>query len=82
MKREELENHLTTKGWTKDRWGHFKSKTGQYRMKFQAKSVRLEKQITLSGSQYSGPRNEWMRLRSQFYSKISIVDGKIHGLTF
>lgn len=72
MKREELEKHLTSIGWTKDAYGHFKSPDGQYRMKFQATSVRFERKVQLS----AGP--EWRRVKSNYYSKMSVVNGKIN----
>lgn len=72
MTREALENYLAGFHFKKDRYGHFISPTGEYRYKFQARSVRYERKIHHPAGNYSPARNEWMRLYSGFYSEISI----------
>jgi len=85
MTREELEQHLITHEWTQDRWGHFKKLTpdgSTYRMKLQARVVRLEKQVTMTGSEYTKDRKEWVRVRSATYKQLSIsANDKLAGFT-
>ena len=50
-----------------------------YRLKFGAKAVRYEKQISHS-TKYSNNK-EWIRLRSGYYSKLRVEDGKLVGMT-
>ena len=81
MQRAELEAYLTRKGWTKDRWGHFRKST--YRMKMQARSVRMESQVKHAAGQYSPASTSWVRLKSANYSALSITaDDKLAGLKF
>ena len=42
------EHFTSVMGWSKDSWGNLKSPKGQYRLHFQAISVRLEHAITYS----------------------------------
>ena len=79
MKREELESFLLANGWTRDSFGHFHK--GEYRMKMQDKSVRYERGYHTEATQYIKAEKRWMRIRSGYYGKLSIVDGKIAGLT-
>ena len=71
-KKEELKNFLRENGMKEDRWGNLKDETGETRFKFSSTSLRLEKKWR---------KNEWVRLKSGYYSKIEIKDGKLHGLT-
>lgn len=82
MTRQELENWLESKGYVRDRWGHYKANNGKVRFKMQAKSCRIEKQIHHPAGNYSPAKNEWMRMRSAFYSKLSINDkNQLSGMT-
>ena len=64
----EIKNIMTSKGWELDRWGHLK-KTNEndriYRIKMCARVMRLEKKIKV------GFKNEWMRIISVYYSKVT-----------
>lgn len=44
MKKEELEDYLSRKGYKKDRWGHYHKGTIRYKM--QKTSVRIERKLT------------------------------------
>jgi len=58
-------------GWEKDRYGNFKK--DNYRIKPQENSVRYE---------FKNSLGQWQRLRSSYYSKLSInEDGQLCGLT-
>lgn len=41
-----------------------------YRYKIKDRVIRKEKQITLSGGQYSKPKKEWMLIRSYSYNNM------------
>lgn len=71
MTREQLETYLHSQGWTRDRFGHYHRQG--YRFKLQARSCRLESK-TSSG--------EWVRLRSGYYSALTVNSGKLSGLTY
>ena len=61
---------LFRNGWEKDRYGNFKK--GNYRVKMQENSARYE---------FKNSLGQWQRLRSCFYSKLSInEDGQLCGL--
>jgi hypothetical protein len=58
-------------GWTKDRWGHMKKTTlnGKLlRIKVQARSFRLEKQVNICG------KNEWLRISSGYFGSCRVED--------
>jgi hypothetical protein len=77
-------------GWEQDVFGHFHksvvAKEGglrAYRFKVSNVSVRYEVQVLLPGGDYSGPKREWMRLRSGYFKDLSIgEDGRLQGLKF
>jgi len=72
-KKEELKNFLRENGMKEDRWGNLKDETGETRFKFSSTSLRFEKKRG---------KNDWVRIRSGYYSKIEIRDGRIHGMEF
>ena len=84
MKREELENWLISKGYKRDKFGHYhKTVTNVHvrgdsvttRFKMQANSVRYEKQVMIVD------HNEWMKLASGYYKNLSITpEGKLAGM--
>ena len=41
-------------------------------MKLQARVVRLEKQVAMTGSEYTKGRKEWVRVRSATYKQLSV----------
>ena len=68
MKKKELiATWITPYGWEADRFGHFQKNTSKsrYRLKLTKAVVRLERHAVICG------KNEWRRLRSEYYSKIT-----------
>lgn len=60
-------------GWELDRWGNMKK--GNRRIKFQKRSIRLERRVETTPL-------SWVRIRSAFISKVVITDDdKLGGLT-
>lgn len=78
MTPEQVEEFLKNAGWIQDRYGHFHK--NEYRIKFQSKSIRLEKSFNTTETAYSKSEKRWVRLRSNYFGKLSIVDGKLAGL--
>ena len=77
MKREELENWLISKGYSKDKFGHYQKtiKGTVTRFKMQSNSARYEKQAMIFG------KNEWIRQYSGYYKSLSITpEGKLAGM--
>ena len=78
MKREELETWLISKGYSKDKFGHYQklineSEVARYKM--QSNSVRYEKKAHIVD------HNEWLRLASGYYKSLSITpEGKLAGM--
>lgn len=69
--------------WELDRFGHFKSNDGTFRFKIGTQSVRLEKKVIHAATKYTKESTSWIRLRSQYYSKLSITaDGKLVGMVY
>lgn len=66
---------LENKGWQMDKYGHLvrtiaiKNGILKYRIKFQAKNIRIE--------QYLPVLKEWRRIDSQFYGYINILSDQI-----
>jgi len=83
MKREELENWLISKGYSKDKFGHYQRNTNKEttRFKMQANSTHYEKRITFAATEYSPKQNEWLRLASGYYKNLLITsEGKLSGM--
>ena len=77
MKREELENWLISKGYSKDKFGHYQKtiKGTVTRFKMQSNSARYEKKAEIVD------HNEWMKLASGYYKSLSITpEGKLAGM--
>lgn len=78
--REELRTLLIGSGYKVDRWGHLQKKYGdgvdapvrEYRIKFQDKSIRIEKRIT-----HTDGSREWMRIGGDYYANIRLDKGWI-----
>ncbi len=71
-----------SKGWQKDRFGHYqKSMQGKdYRFKVSKVAVRYEVKVNHKASEYSNSSNEWMRVRSGYFKDLSITtEGKLLG---
>ncbi len=76
MKRQELESWLLSKGYLKDKFGHFQKTIGDnvFRFKMQTSSVRVEKRVK------TVDHNEWLHLASSYYKNLSITeDNKLSG---
>ena len=77
MTKQELENWLINKGYSKDKFGHYQKTIGEttVRYKMQAFSVRYERQARIVA------HNEWLRLASGYYKNLSItLEGKLAGM--
>ena len=79
MTKEQLSECLERCGFVKDRFGHYKKtildgqgRRAVYRYKIQEISVRKEV--------FSPAFKGWVRLKSGYLSKMSIVGGKISGM--
>lgn len=71
-KLEEIQMTLYSWGWTRDKWGHMKKKTGKFgevelRVKTQKTSLRLERGVR----DYKGHR-QWVRRSSDYIKNIRI----------
>ena len=77
--KEQLKSRLVLFGWNLDRYGNLKKQAGKslYRIKFQANSVRLEKQYTIDASPYSKESKEWVRVTSSYYKDIMVHDDRV-----
>lgn len=83
MTKDEFVKWSKSKGWTQDKFGHLQRQIGekQYRFKLSSIAVRYEVKIKFEKTQYSSGSSEWMRLRSGYFSKLSINEhGKLVGL--
>ena len=59
---------MISNGWVLDRWGNLKKADSEgkvYRIKMCKRVIRYEAQLRIAN------KNEWMRLRSWYYSKIT-----------
>jgi len=78
MKREELETWLISKGYSKDKFGHYQKTSDKgtvTRFKMQSNSARYEKKAEIVD------HNEWMKLAGGYYKSLSITpEGKLAGM--
>ena len=77
MTKQELENWLISKGYSKDKFGHYQRTINRIttRFKMQANSARYEKKAEIVD------HNEWLRLASGYYKNLSITpEGKLSGM--
>ncbi len=89
MTRQELENWVISKGYSKDKFGHYTRRVINAhledgivttRFKMQSNSVRYEKQIEVSDYK-DGLVHEWMKLAGGYYKNLSITpEGKLSGM--
>lgn len=71
MTREQFEQWARRHGWVRDQWGHYRK--GDKRFKLSTVSARLEARSA----------GGWVRLRSGYFSKLSLNDAdKLVGMTF
>jgi hypothetical protein len=80
MKREQVEQFLLSKGYKMDRFGHFKTESGNTRIKMQARSLRIEKKVNHPAGLYSSASSSWVKTSGGYYSELSIKDDKLSGL--
>lgn len=83
MTKREFEQWAHSRGWARDKWGHYqKTLSGKdYRFKLSSTAVRYEVKVHHEGTRYSEPSSEWIRLRSGYLSKLKVSpDGKLTGL--
>jgi hypothetical protein len=80
---KQLKEFLESKGWKKDSYGNYQKESDrkEYRMKFNDISVRYELKIHHTGTEYSKPSSEWMRLKSGYFKDLSVSEKGIKGLT-
>lgn len=78
---KELKAALVAKGWTEDRFGHFKhdfrDSSGNirtYRVKVQKLSVRLERQYEIPAAPYSPAHKDWSKIESCYLKDIKVRD--------
>ena len=77
MTKQELENWLISKGYSKDKFGHYQRTINKTttRFKMQANSARYEKKAEIVD------HNEWLRLAFGYYKNLSITpEGKLSGM--
>lgn len=76
--RKTIEAALVATGWTKDRWGHYKSASGDGRVKMQATSFRVERKHTYAALEFLPASTEWINVVSDYYKNASILpDGRV-----
>ena len=68
-----IANILKAQGWTEDRFGNLKAKSGVTRIKFQATSMRVERKVTYKET-FPGytPPPEWKNIVNDYYKNIVI----------
>lgn len=74
----EIRSVLLSQGWTEDRFGNLKAKSGNVRVKFQATSMRVEKKVVYKET-FPGytPPPEWKNIVSDYYKNVVIKDGRV-----
>lgn len=79
---KQIKEFLESKGWKKDSYGNYQKESNgkEYRMKFNDISVRYELKIHHSGTEYSKPSSEWIRLKSGYFKDLSVSEKGIKGL--
>ena len=70
MTREQLEAWAVRHGWKKDAYGHYHN--GDQRLKFQDRSVRLERGVHTPDGEYSKGKKLWLKRKSAFFSKLTL----------
>lgn len=74
---------MSALGWERDRFGHFKSPSGELRLKVQKTSVRLERRVktptgTWSGSGGEGFKSDWFKITGSFIRDVKVLaDGRV-----
>lgn len=80
MKLDELKTWFVTRGYTQDKYGHYRktvtsgAKSSVYRYKIQDISIRKEVQVHHAANEYGPASNEWIRIASGYISKLSLND--------
>lgn len=85
MTKQEFVTWAESVGFKQDTYGHYQKtqKDGRkVRLKLSSVAVRYEVQVKMPDSPYQKGKNEWVRIRSGYYSKLSInAEGSLVGLT-
>ena len=83
MKKQEVIEFLLKKGLKQDRWGNFTFiKNGTtFRYKLNKTSIRFERKLVIPAEKYLPKKTSWIRIVSGYYSKLSIVNDNLVGLT-
>lgn len=70
MTKEKVAKILEDSGYTADRWGNYVFERGvtKYRIKLQARTVRIEKRVHMS------THNEWFRIGGGFYKDVHVIN--------
>lgn len=76
MERAEFKRQAIQLGWIEDAFGHLKSPSGQTRIKFQARSLRVEKREQPKSSYGYTPAPQWVTVVSDYYGNITSKDGR------
>lgn len=73
----QAQSTLAAMGWKEDRFGNFKSAKGTIRVKLQATSLRVEREYQPPESFGYKPPKQWLNVASDYYSHLSIADGRL-----
>jgi hypothetical protein len=74
MTKQELIEWALRHGYTKDKYGHLQKTRDNvtHRLKLQATSARIERQLVFEHNMFRDRRTEWYRIRSGYYKNLSI----------
>ena len=73
MNKQEFKALAIALGWVEDKYGHLKSPSGNSRIKFQDRSLRLEKKYQPSESYGYKPPAQWLNVVSDYYVNITLT---------
>lgn len=76
MEKAEFKRQAVALGWVEDKFGHLKSPSGQTRIKFQARSLRVEKRYQPPEAYGYTPPAQWLNVVSDYYGNITSKDGR------
>jgi len=82
--KDQIKQFLVGKHWHEDKYGNMQISVNskEYRIKFDKISLRYEVKVHYSGTEYSKPSSEWVRLKSGYYKDLSVSEKGIKGLKF
>jgi len=76
MEKAEFRRQALQLGWIEDAFGHLKSPSGQTRIKFQARSLRVEKRYQPEPAYGYTPPTQWLNIISDYYKNITSKEGR------